>query len=201
MLKEAQAIHVRADTLANDLVFQQTFSLSEPKSGDFATINGFRIARREVAKKDLSWPEVNAAWGQVVSLLSAVSNLFEFSSTSYRLVFLGPASRVVLDPGKPSQEVCTLSANRQDSDRHLEKAIRCICSYCVELCKYLSEVKGFNPPFDLSMESFGGVNLLSVVRDDSTWNQVVIHWLVAFMAWLLQISEESQVAVVGQTWN
>lgn len=102
-------------------------------SGDDAlSLNGFRLSRHPVPNKELWWPEINAAWGQVrccsgfltpggcqeangviracrlfscmpwgcgwgqvVLLVMSLSNLAGYSNAHYRLVFLGPASKLI----------------------------------------------------------------------------------------------------------
>ncbi|GAB5035106.1 Hypothetical protein NocV09_02301210 [Nannochloropsis oceanica] len=82
------------------------------------TINGFRLARREVPRIDLWWSEINAAWGQVVLIVNAVAHVVGFQEGGreeegeggwergkgrYRAVYVGAASRLVQDQGRKNQ--------------------------------------------------------------------------------------------------
>lgn len=62
-LKEVVTLHSRVVALDSSSPLTELFSLD--LEANPPTLNGFCIARREVPKKELWWPEVNAGWGQV----------------------------------------------------------------------------------------------------------------------------------------
>ena len=55
--------------------------------GPFGTINGFRLGR--LPGVQVEWTEINAAWGQVVLLLSSLAKKMGLEFKRYRLVPFG----------------------------------------------------------------------------------------------------------------
>ena len=58
--------------------------------GPFGTINGFRLGR--LPGVHIEWSEINAAWGQVVLLLSSLTKKMDMRFQRYRLVPFGNQS-------------------------------------------------------------------------------------------------------------
>eukprot|EP00127_Corallochytrium_limacisporum_P000211 Clim_evm28s7 gene=Clim_evmTU28s7 len=71
-------------------VYNDTFHIGTESK--FGTINGLRLGR--LKEQDVSWEEINAAWGQVVLLLDSMANLLGFTFKHYRLIPLGSFSRI-----------------------------------------------------------------------------------------------------------
>ena len=55
--------------------------------GPFGTINGFRLGR--LPGVHVEWAEINAAWGQVVLLLSSLAKKMGLKLKRYKLVPFG----------------------------------------------------------------------------------------------------------------
>ncbi|XP_014677324.1 PREDICTED: beclin-1-like [Priapulus caudatus] len=81
-LKYAQT---QLDKLKKTNVFNATFHIWH--NGHFGTINNFRLGRLPSVLVD--WNEINAAWGQTVLLLHALSRKMDLTFLRYRLVPYG----------------------------------------------------------------------------------------------------------------
>lgn len=67
--------------------------------GSFGTINGLRLGK--MRDRQVEWPEINAAWGQVVLLLATIVNKLGIKLNGYRLRPQGSTSKIEqfdLDP-------------------------------------------------------------------------------------------------------
>jgi len=71
-------------------VFNSTFHIWH--KGHFGTINNFRLGRLPTVP--VEWPEINAAWGQTVLLLSSLAKKIGLTFQHYRLVPYGNQSYV-----------------------------------------------------------------------------------------------------------
>ena len=71
-------------------IFNATFHIWH--SGDFGTINGFRLGR--LPNDPVDWNEINAAWGQTVLLLHSLANKINLKFERYRPVPYGNYSYV-----------------------------------------------------------------------------------------------------------
>ncbi|XP_053720693.1 beclin-1 isoform X2 [Synchiropus splendidus] len=76
---------IQLDRLKKTNVFNATFHIWH--SGQFGTINNFRLGR--LPSVPVEWNEINAAWGQTVLLLHALSNKMGLCFRRYRLVPYG----------------------------------------------------------------------------------------------------------------
>jgi beclin len=91
------------DQLAHDLklleslqrtnVYNDTFCIGH--DGNFGTINGLRLGR--LTDHPVDWPEINAALGQALLLLSVVAEKLGCKIKGYRLVPVGSTSKLVLE--------------------------------------------------------------------------------------------------------
>ncbi|GAA5945846.1 hypothetical protein JCM1841_001484 [Sporobolomyces salmonicolor] len=78
------------DKLGRTNVYNDAFCIGQ--EAGFGTINGLRLGRLPGVSVD--WPEINAAWGHTLLLLSTIARKFGFSFQGYRLVPCGSFSRV-----------------------------------------------------------------------------------------------------------
>ncbi|XP_023177920.2 beclin-1-like protein [Drosophila hydei] len=78
------------DKLRDTNIFNITFHIWH--AGHFGTINNFRLGRLPSVSVD--WSEINAAWGQTVLLLSALSRKIGLTFERYRVVPFGNHSYV-----------------------------------------------------------------------------------------------------------
>lgn len=113
-----QSYREERDSLQNQLVYESKILESLQRTnvyndsfcidhdGPFATINGLRLGK--LPDHSVDWPEINAAWGLCVLLLSVVSEKLAFAFQGYRLVPLGSTSKIEkleYPQGDPSQTV------------------------------------------------------------------------------------------------
>ena len=92
------------DSLQNQLVYESKLleslqrtnvyndSFCVDHDGPFATINGLRLGK--LPDHSVEWPEINAAWGLCVLLLTVVSEKLGFQYQGYRLLPLGSTSKI-----------------------------------------------------------------------------------------------------------
>ena len=78
------------DRLRQTNVFNATFHIWF--SGYFGTINNLRLGKLPTAP--VTWPELNAAWGQTVLLLHSLARKTGFKFSKYNLVPHGNTSYV-----------------------------------------------------------------------------------------------------------
>ncbi|CEQ42289.1 SPOSA6832_04077, partial [Sporobolomyces salmonicolor] len=91
------------DKLGRTNVYNDAFCIGQ--EAGFGTINGLRLGRLP----GVEWPEINAAWGHTLLLLSTIARKFGFSFQGYRLVPCGSFSRVERTDGdRASYELCVL---------------------------------------------------------------------------------------------
>lgn len=78
------------ESLQRTNVYNDSFCIDH--DGPFATINGLRLGK--LTDHNVDWPEINAAWGLCVLLLTVVSEKLAFAFQGYRLLPLGSTSRI-----------------------------------------------------------------------------------------------------------
>ncbi|KLU88090.1 beclin-1 [Magnaporthiopsis poae ATCC 64411] len=72
-------------------VYNDTFLISH--DGTFATINGLRLGRLHASPVD--WPEINAAWGHALLLVSTVAEKLQYRFDGYEPQPMGSTSRII----------------------------------------------------------------------------------------------------------
>lgn len=87
---QLQFARANLDRLKQTNAFNATFHLWH--SGHFGTINGLRMGRLPSVPVD--WNEINAAWGQVTILLSALARKVNVTFQRYKLVAFGSQSYI-----------------------------------------------------------------------------------------------------------
>lgn len=89
---ECQIVYAQhhLDKLQKTNIFQTTFHIWQ--SGQFGTINGFRLGRLPSVPVDFS--EINAAWGQTALLLSSLAKKIGLQFHKYNLVPYGSHSYI-----------------------------------------------------------------------------------------------------------
>ncbi len=99
------------EALQRTNVYNDTFVIGH--DGLFGTINGLRLGK--LPDHPVEWAEINAAWGQVVLLLSVIAEKLGCKFKDYKLVPVGSTSKIVkYDPkqvggdGKPKGNILEL---------------------------------------------------------------------------------------------
>nr|CAB3225355.1 beclin-1 [Phallusia mammillata] len=83
--KQLAHVETQLKKLSKTNVFNATFHIWH--QGHFGTINGFRLGR--LPGMHIEWTEINAAWGQVVLLLSSLAKKMGLRFKRYKLVPFG----------------------------------------------------------------------------------------------------------------
>ncbi|TKX27160.1 putative autophagy protein Apg6 [Elsinoe australis] len=78
------------ESLQRTNVYNDSFCIGH--DGHFGTINGLRLGR--LAEHPVDWPEINAAWGQALLLLTVVSEKLGYQFQGYRLLPVGSTSKI-----------------------------------------------------------------------------------------------------------
>ena len=92
------------ESLQRTNVYNDSFCIDH--DGPFATINALRLGK--LPDHSVDWPEINAAWGLCVLLLTVVSEKLAFTFQGYRLLPLGSTSKIEkLDFAQGSQTATT----------------------------------------------------------------------------------------------
>ncbi|EGP87353.1 unnamed protein product [Zymoseptoria tritici ST99CH_1A5] len=101
------------EALQRTNVYNDTFCIGH--DGTFGTINGLRLGR--TPDQSVDWPEINAAWGQTLLLLTVVIEKLGLRLKGYELVPVGSTSKVVkveysqaasTNDGKPKKTIFEL---------------------------------------------------------------------------------------------
>ncbi|EME44179.1 hypothetical protein DOTSEDRAFT_44452 [Dothistroma septosporum NZE10] len=79
------------EALQRTNVYNDTFCIGH--DGTFGAINGLRLGRTQEISVD--WPEINAAWGQTLLLLTVVIEKLGLRLKGYELVPIGSTSKVI----------------------------------------------------------------------------------------------------------
>lgn len=79
------------EALQRTNVYNDTFCIGH--DGTFGTINGLRLGR--TTEQSVDWPEINAAWGQTLLLLTVVVEKLGIKLNGFELVPVGSTSKVI----------------------------------------------------------------------------------------------------------
>lgn len=79
------------ESLQRTNVYNDTFAIGH--DGKFGTINGMRLGR--LPDYQVEWAEINAAWGQVVLLLTVIAEKLDYTFQEYKLLPVGSTSKIV----------------------------------------------------------------------------------------------------------
>ena len=90
-LAVSKRLATQYDILSSTNVYNDSFYIWH--DGNFGTINGFRLGR--LPEQQVEWPEINAAWGQVVLLLHTMVKQKGFEFQNRHLKPMGSFSSIV----------------------------------------------------------------------------------------------------------
>ncbi|GAB7341935.1 hypothetical protein MBLNU457_g0240t1 [Dothideomycetes sp. NU457] len=78
------------ESLQRTNVYNDSFCIGH--DGHFGTINGLRLGK--LPDHHVEWPEINAAWGQALLLLTVVADKLGYTFQGYRLLPIGSTSKI-----------------------------------------------------------------------------------------------------------
>ena len=78
------------ESLQRTNVYNDSFCIGH--DGHFGTINGLRLGK--LPDHHVEWPEINAAWGQALLLLTVVADKLGYTFQDYRLLPIGSTSKI-----------------------------------------------------------------------------------------------------------
>lgn len=92
------------EKLQRSNVYNDTFHISF--DGYFATINSLRLGR--LSNRPVDWPEINAAWGHALMLLTTIADKLDYKFEGYEPVPMGSTSKIIrYEPASPSSSRLT----------------------------------------------------------------------------------------------
>jgi beclin 1 len=163
-------------------VYNDTFNISH--DGTFGTINGLRLGRLSTVMVD--WPEINAAWGQTLLLLSTVAKRLGFTFKNYELVPMGSTSQIIaLTParraGQPPKRVVLDLYTSGDMPlgltfmhRHFDSAMSAFLECLAQVGAFVEretarEGRGLRLPYQIDGDRIGGFSIRLGVSQDDGW--------------------------------
>lgn len=92
------------EKLQRSNVYNDTFHISF--DGYFATINSLRLGR--LSNRPVDWPEINAAWGHALMLLTTIAEKLDYKFDGYEPQPMGSTSKIIrYEPASPSSSRLT----------------------------------------------------------------------------------------------
>ncbi|PVV00130.1 hypothetical protein BB559_000118 [Furculomyces boomerangus] len=203
-----------------------TTSQSSNSPAIIGTINGFRLGRINVnnyisklaysdttnlentillKSGEITWNEINAAWGQCLLLLSTVAKRLNFEFEKYLLIPMGSYSKIQKKP-KPNSTEKSIYELYGSGDLHLGRLFQnrrfdtamvafltCLNEICKFVEKHLTSTQNLNNnitssriPYQMKADLVGDVSIRMQFNSDETWTKALTHmlinckWLLAF---------------------
>lgn len=176
-------------------VFNDTFFIGS--DSHFGTINGLRLGR--LRDKRVEWSEINAAWGQLLLLLSTIITRLNIKIQGYRLRPLGSTSRIEQlptqeadmttdGPGAPSKPIVLELYSSGDytferilNHKRIDSAMVAFLDVLDQVCQFISQA---NPPptqpmpYKIDKDKIGGHSIrLSLKSTNESWTMACKHVL------------------------
>ncbi|KAF8819223.1 hypothetical protein IE077_001371 [Cardiosporidium cionae] len=167
-------------------VIQDTFYID--CSGDFGSINGFRMA--QFVSHNISWDEINSAWGQVCLLLEVLLRKANIQLSHYRLVPRGNYSLLIRKSDNVRFELYNNESPffRIFSGGRFNQAMVAFLHCMVETLELLRRYQPSNEPpytypFRIEEEQIEGFSIRLQLNQNERWTQALklmlqnLHWL------------------------
>ncbi|KAL1927952.1 hypothetical protein VTP01DRAFT_3357 [Rhizomucor pusillus] len=184
------------EKLQKTVVYNDAFCISH--DGPFGTINGFRLGR--LSSHQVSWNEINAAWGQTLLLLYTVANKLKFQFQTYRLVPMGSFSRVEKLEGDSvlSYELYgsgDFGINRMLLNRRFDNAMVAILHCLKQLIDFAEDRdKSLRFPYRINKDKIGELSIRLQFNQDELWTKA-LKYMLTDMKWILVFASRANVAV------
>eukprot|EP01113_Clastostelium_recurvatum_P038496 TRINITY_DN5774_c0_g1_i1.p1 TRINITY_DN5774_c0_g1~~TRINITY_DN5774_c0_g1_i1.p1 ORF type:complete len:690 (+),score=185.91 TRINITY_DN5774_c0_g1_i1:84-2153(+) len=163
--------------------------------GHFGTINSFRLGR--LPSQPVDWNEINAAWGLVTQLLSAMSKRMAslstgpnpgFKFTQYRLLPLGSQSKMERIDNGSTYELfgsSDISLGRLFWYRRFDNAMVAFQMCLKEMADYVeSQDKTLQLPYRMDRDKVGDMSIKIQFNNEETWTKS-LKYMVSNLKWLL----------------
>ncbi|GAA5922198.1 hypothetical protein JCM1841_000672, partial [Sporobolomyces salmonicolor] len=164
------------DKLGRTNVYNDAFCIGQ--EAGFGTINGLRLGR--LPGVSVEWPEINAAWGHTLLLLSTIARKFGFSFQGYRLVPCGSFSRVERTDGdRASYELYgsgDFAVTRLLQNRRFDLAMVAFLDCLRQLSEWVvSRDRGVRLPHAVVKDRIGDVSIKLQFGSDEAWTRALRH--------------------------
>ncbi|KAF8476078.1 autophagy protein Apg6-domain-containing protein [Kalaharituber pfeilii] len=179
-------------------VYNDTFCIGH--DGNFGTINGLRLGR--LPNQPVEWPEINAAWGQTLLLLSTVAEKIKFTFDGYRLKPMGSASKIEkLETHNGEQtRVSTLELfssgdlpiGRIFMHRKFDAAMVAFLDCLKQMGEYVeNQDANLKMPYIINKDKIGDACIRLAFNQDESWTKACKHTL-ACAKFLLAYASKSR---------
>ncbi|GAA5881413.1 hypothetical protein JCM1840_007561 [Sporobolomyces johnsonii] len=167
------------DKLGRTNVYNDAFCIGQ--EAGFGTINGLRLGR--LPGVSVEWPEINAAWGHTLLLLSTIARKFGFTFQGYRLVPCGSFSRVERTDGdRASYELYgsgDFAVTRLLQNRRFDLAMVAFLDCLRQLSEWVvSRDRSVRLPHAVVKDRIGDVSIKLQFGSDEAWTRALRHVLL-----------------------
>lgn len=164
------------EALQRTNVYNDTFCIGH--DGTFGTINGLRLGKTQ--DQPVDWPEINAAWGQTLLLLTVVIEKLGIKLKGYELVPVGSTSKIIkleysqtasTPDGKPKRTVLELFSSgdlplglgflHRNFDSAMIAFLECLRQVGEHVDRSTDKpgVSGLKMPYEISKDTIGGISI------------------------------------------
>lgn len=173
-------------------VFNDTFYIGS--DSHFGTINGLRLGR--LRDKRVEWSEINAAWGQLLLLLSTIISRLNIKIQRYRLRPLGSTSRIEQLPSHDNPSSTTSNGKpivlelyssgdytfeRILNHKRIDSAMVAFLDVLDQVCQFISNASPAPSqpmPYTIDKDKIGGHSIrLSLNSTNESWTMACKHVL------------------------
>lgn len=148
-------------------VYNDAFCIAS--DGHFGTINGLRLG--SLRDKRVEWPEINAAWGQIVLLMATIIQKLKIKVNGYRLRPLGSMSAIDKIERSPKPGVAPKAAtlplhfneeflNSLFASKRLDPGMVAFLDVLRQVCEYVeSRDPDLRIPYAIDKDKIGGQSI------------------------------------------
>lgn len=194
------------EALQRTNVYNDTFCIGH--DGTFGTINGLRLGR--TSEHSVDWPEINAAWGQTLLLLTVVTEKLNFRLKGYELVPVGSTSKVVkvdhsqTADGKPKKTILELYSSgdlplglgflQRNFDNAMVAFLECVRQVGEHVSQSSSgAATGVKMPYTIKKDKIGDVSIkLGSFGQEEYWTKACKYTLTCCKYLLAHASHVSE---------
>ncbi|KAI5366511.1 Putative atg6/Beclin, atg6, BARA domain, atg6/beclin, coiled-coil domain-containing protein [Septoria linicola] len=200
------------EALQRTNVYNDTFCIGH--DGTFGTINGLRLGR--TPEQSVDWPEINAAWGQTLLLLTVVIGKLGYKLKGFELVPVGSTSKVIkleyaqsasASDGKPKKTVFELFSSgdlplglgflHRNFDNAMVAFLECLrqVGEHVERVTPKAGTPGLKMPYSIVKDKIGDVSIkLGNFGQEEQWTKACKYTLTCCKFLLAHASHISDAA-------
>lgn len=177
LMHRVESNYAALNMLKRTNVYSDVFKIWH--DGPFGTISGLRLGR--TSSQEVSWDEINAAWGHAVLLLHTMAKVCDVQFSHYRLLPMGSYARIADSRGTydlygPVNKFLCVSF-----DKAQVGFLVCLKDYAEWLhSRGLSDSQGkaFELPQPIEGDKIGGNSIKYMLNKDKNWTKALKYCLV-----------------------